>query len=328
MFTFVAISAISYAAESQPDAATLPDLRLDGSQITDETLSSLEGNDWGEIVLTNVRNNADTVERLRHARSIRSLSFSASDISGQIPRLSHVAGLKELHISGALSGHDLEAIGRLTELEKLSLPSGLTNALTINVIGAREIAQLIRLKSLKLYYVNIDDDAFKEFKTLTLLEELDISYTRVSDEGLKTIENMPRLKQLNLGKHQSIKQRFTNASVPIITKMTELESLSLSGRIGDQDLLRIVELPKLKSLDIYWTDVSMNGLDALSNSSIEHLVLSLHQIGAQGFDNRGVEALKKCKHLKHLLVIGKFWNEQHFNWLTKELPGVGVGFNA
>jgi Leucine-rich repeat (LRR) protein len=321
-------SLASYADDSSLELAQLPYLRLEGSQITDEALFSLAGHDWGDICLSTAKFNGEIIERLRHAHSIRSLRLYGTDISGQIPRLANVAGLKELEIGGALSGDDFEALGQLTGLEKLSLPSGLTNALTINVAGAREIAQLTQLKSLKLYYVNIDDAGFAELKTLTQLEELDISYTRVSDEGLKTIENMSQLKRLDLSKNQFVKQRFTTACLPIIAKMTELETLSLSGQIRDQDLATIVELPKLKSLDIYWTEVSPNGLEALSKSNIEYLVLSLHQVGIQGFNNRGVDALKKCKHLKYLHVIGKFWSDGDFDRLTKQLPGVGVGFTS
>src|SRR5207244_2409672 len=115
------------------------------------------------------------------------------------------------------------------ELEHLKLPG----ELTINVSGAREIARLTQLKSLDLSQVNLDDASFIELKPLVLLEKLDLSHTRVTNEGLRLLAGMPRLKELSLTRHPDwlVKQQLTDACVPSLMRLKELETLTLSGKI-------------------------------------------------------------------------------------------------
>jgi beta-lactamase regulating signal transducer with metallopeptidase domain/tetratricopeptide (TPR) repeat protein len=318
--------------EARPGA--LPDVRLAGDEVTEQAIERLAGKALGTVTLADAKLSGAIVERLRHVASIRSLRLFGTGLSGQIPRLEHVPGLEELELGTPLLGRDLEAIGRLTNLKRLSLPQ----ELTINVSGAREIARLTRLTSLRLYNVNIDDAAFVELRTLVGLTELDLTHTRITDEGLATIEKMPRLKVLELHRHPNwhTSQQLTDACLASIARLPELERLSLSGKITNDGLKQVARLPRLTSLMILSTDITADGLAALRDSSVESLILSTGQIGPvpAGIGTKaallervpGLAHLSRCKKLKSVTVIGKPL-DLGTDW-TRLLPDIAWSFNS
>jgi hypothetical protein len=295
--------------------APLPDIRLTGDEVTPEAIAKLADREWGTVTLANARFNGAIIEGLRHVPSIRTLRLFGDGLSGQIPRLNAVKWLVDLEIGAPLKGRDLEAIGRLPNLERLSLPQDLT----INVSGAREIAKLVQLKSLRLYNVNIDDASFVELRTLVHLEELDLTHTSITDEGLTTVVQMPLLRTLELHRYPfHTSQQLSDACLESIARLRESERLSLSGKVTDAGLKQVTRLPKLKSLSILNTEISGNGLAALADSSIEQLTLAPGQIS--------VEPLKKCPKLKSVWVIGQPTGQES-KWPLL-LPNIDWGFSS
>ena len=223
------------------------------AEVTPEAIARLAGKHWGTVTLVSAKLDATILEALSHAASIHTLRlFGGAGLNGQIPRLQHVKGLRGLEIGAPLTGYSLEAIAALTQLEELGLPQ----ELTINVSGARELAKLVNLKSLGLYLVNIDDASFVELRPLVRLERLDLTHTRITDKGLRTIENMPHLKTLELDRYRFQKEQLTERLVcHRILRLSELETLSLSGKITNVGLVQVAKLPKLKSLGIFHTEI-------------------------------------------------------------------------
>jgi hypothetical protein len=306
-----------------------PDLRLEGSGVSEEGIARLAHRHWGTVTLADCRLNGGILERLRHAASIRVLRLSGNGVSGQISRLEQVNGLVGLEISQQhLNVRDLEAIGRLTGLEMLSLPT----ELAINVLGAREIARLVKLKSLQLYGVDIDDSAFAELAPLIRLEELDLTHTRITDAGLSTIVKMPRLRKLKLDRHAQwfIHQQLTDECLASITRLTDLELLSLSGAITNEGLRQVARLPKLTSLSILNTQITADGLGTLEESKVENLTLGTSQAGIYDNwdlpDHRGLVALRRCRSLKHLCIIGggQVFDPHLFKRVAEFLPKIGI----
>lgn len=326
LIAFVIIAASTSAADHGIEPEQRPSLRWSGGEINVESLASLAGRDWDTITLFEAKLDGTVIEPLRHARSIRSLRLQGTGLSGQIGRLKNVNGLTGLEIGGTnLTALDLEQIGLLTDLEHLSLPGDLT----INVSGAREIAKLTKLKSLRLYLVNLDDASFAELKPLVQLEKLDLSHTRVTDDGLRIVEGMPLLKELHLIRHPDwlVKPQLTNACVPSLMRLKELRYLSLSGSLSDKGFAFLARLPNLKSINIYGTEITSEGLSALENSTIESITLSSSQMGIGGL-YRGAVHLKNCRTLKSVTVIGKFLSEQVMTDLQMLLPEIGLGFQG
>ena len=282
------------AADSK---SALRDVRLVDAEVTPEAIARLAGKHWGTVTLVSAKLDGTILEPLSRAASIHTLRlFGGAGLNGQIPRLQHVKRLRGLEIQAPLTGYSVEAIAALTQLEELGLPQ----ELTINVSGARELAKLVNLKSLRLYLVNIDDASFVELRPLVRLERLDLTHTRITDKGLRTIENMPHLKTLELDRDWFYKEQLTDAGLPSILRLSELEALSLSGKITNVGLVQVAKLPKLKSLGIFHTEIGGSGLGALENSSVENLMAGAGQIDSEP----ALTSLKKCRAFKSMLIYG------------------------
>ena len=208
-------------------------------------------------------------------------------------------------------------------MQSLKLPQDLT----INVLGAREIARLTNLTSLNLYNVNVDDAGLAELSTLVILERLDLTHTRVTDEGLKVLTHFPKLKTLELDRHPSwfIKQQLSNNCLAVIGQLPDLERLSLSGKINNEGLPQLARLRKLKHFSILGTDITAAGLGALEDSSIESLMLSPDQLGHLRGD---MANLKKLKTLKFVWVSGKFISEEFMEECTTGFPDISWGWHS
>jgi hypothetical protein len=324
VFAVAFVTSSSFSQETKPPPAAEPegkDVRLDGEALAKEAIDGLAGGHWRRVVLIGSRVDATAIEALRHAASIHRLELYNGRYSGQIPRLQQVPGLVELALGGPLNGNDLEAVGELTSLEALTLPQ----ELTINMVGARELARLTKLRSLNLYGVNLDDAGLAEFATLVNLEELELTHTRVTDEGLKVLAHFPKLKKLGLDRHWHTKQEITNACLAVIARLPELEHLTLSGKINNEGLAKIARMPKLKDLDIMSTEISSPGLKALGDSNIERLALSVNQLGEVA-ENKAT--LLKLRKLKSIWVSGKNFSEETSREWYKAMPDIIWGWHS
>ncbi len=308
--------------ETTDDAEKLPDLRLAGDEVTVEALNQLVGRHWGRVSLLSAKFTGTMFESLNRAASIQTLRLSGQETSGHIPRLRKVPGMVGLELYGTLEMRDLEAIGSLTQLERLSLPQ----KLMLTVTGAKEIGKLHNLTSLRLYGVDVDDPSFQELRTLSRLQELDLTHTRITDEGLAALKDLAELKSLALSRHRSphIKQQLTDACLPTVVQLQKLEYLSISGRITDQGLEQIARLPALKHLSLLGTEISSHGLAALADTKIESLTIAPHHLATMPVAGEELP-LRRMKFLKSMTVNG---NIGAFDYaaVQKTYPGIGVGF--
>jgi beta-lactamase regulating signal transducer with metallopeptidase domain/DNA-binding beta-propeller fold protein YncE len=316
--------------DSLPPASApvdLPDLRLEGADISVEGLRQLEGKAWGTVALSDGPLNGEIAHALARAESIRTLRILGGDIAGYVSWLHVVPGFVELELGGSILPRDLRAIGEWTQLERLKLPQ----QLSINVSAARSLAQLVNLKSLDLYYVDIDDASFAELAPLVQLEELDLTHTRITDQGLQTLAHFPQLSNLYLHRFPDwfIPEQLTDEGVPWITRLRRLEALSISGKITDKGLGQIAALPRLKQLDLLNTEITPAGLAALEDSSVEHLTLSagLIDVGLPGGETLATH-LRACRRLKTVTFNGSHGSRTDAlaDW-QKLLPGIGISFH-
>ncbi len=309
--------------ETKPDdAESLPDLRLRDDEVTLDALNQLAGRHWDTVALSPAKFHAEMFTALNRAASIRTVRLSGPRVSGNIGRLKKVPGMSGLELYGPLEIRDLEAVGALTQLERLKLPQ----QMMLNVTGAKEIGKLHNLTSLRLYGVDIDDASFQELRTLIRLQELDLTHTRITDQGLTVLKDLPELKSLELYRHPAwhIKQQLTDACLPAIVQLKKLESLSISGEITDQGLEQIARLPALKRLSLLGTDIGPYGLAALADSKIECLAMRPHQVATIPVGGQELP-LHRMKFLKSVLVNGQFGTLDYYE-TTKTYPGIGWTF--
>lgn len=317
----------SRGSESAASPASLPSIRLQGEHVSVERLRQLEGKTWGSVTLVDGPLNGRIAHALARANSIHTLRVFGGDIAGNISWLDVVPGVVELELGGTIIARDIRAISEMAQLERLKLPQEITS----NISGARSLAQLVNLKSLGLYHVDIDDASFSELASLVHLEDLDLTHTRVTDDGLKTLAYFPRLKQLHLHRFPSwfIPEQLTDEGVLRIVQLRKLEVLSISGKITDVGLKRLAALPNLKRLELLNTEITADGLAALKNSPVEYLMLdaSLVDLGPLGRDSVA-RHLRACRNLKAVTFNGSYqsWADGS-EPLHKLLPGVAIDFH-
>ena len=279
---------------------SLPDLRLEGDEITVEALEQLADREWGTVTLAQAKFTAAIIAQLKYAKSIRSVRLFGENTPG-ISRLDKVKGMVSLEIGAPLTISSLESLSDLVRLEHLTLPQ----KLGLTVTGAQQIARLTNLKSLRLYHVDVDDASVKELAPLVNLEMLDLSHTRVTDKGLKVIEKMPKLRHLLLTRY-SVTQQLTDGCISSILRLPNLEVLGISGRITNEGMVEIAKATKLRTLSIWNTEVTGDGLAALKDSKVERLMISNYQLGQPS----SIPNLKKCRSLKSISVNGEPTGEE------------------
>lgn len=93
---------------------------------------------------------------------------------------------------------------------------------------------------------NADDDfLYGIISRVKIIREIYFKGTLITDEGVKYISQVRQLKSLTLAKHNGI----TNASLPYLNRLVDLEYLDLSKtQITIEDLSHLTELKSLKEL--------------------------------------------------------------------------------
>lgn len=271
----------------------MPDIRLVDEEITLEALDRLSGKAWDTITLVGAKYHSPIMAKFKYAKSIESISLFGPEVSS-LARLERVNGLKSLEIGAPLTIGDLESLSEFSELERLSLPQ----KMGLTVTGAKQVAKLTNLKSLRLYNVDVDDASFSELNTLVNLEELDLSHTHATDEGLRVVENLPKLRVLSL----------TRYDVP--------------QQLTDKCLSSILKASSLKNLSIWNTRIDGDGFAALPDSRIETLHLSSQQLRVES----AIRNLKQCPRLKMLIINGEP-NDNGVEW-QKQLPNIDWLFHS
>jgi hypothetical protein len=151
----------------------------------------------------------------------------------------------------------LKTLPKLRELH-IETTKGITEA------GLAHLAKMSRLENLSLYAINTDgpglgDDAIRSLVGLESLRELSITECGTSDAGAKLLEKLPQLTSL---------------------------SLRQEGRLTDEALKSIANLPRLKAL----------ALDSY---------VGTERLGWMRFSAAGVRQLKELKELESLRLVGQ-----------------------
>jgi hypothetical protein len=129
---------------------------------------------------------------------------------------------------------DLEAIGRLSKLENLSL-----SKTHITGAGLAHIEELQSLRCLSLWNTDIDDTALMHVADLVNLEQLILDGTKITDAGLIHLERLDKLEKW-LGLHGT--------------------------QVTDRGLEHLVKLKRLRSLNVGLTKVTPEGAQILQRA--------------------------------------------------------------
>jgi Leucine-rich repeat (LRR) protein len=167
--------------------------------------------------------------------------------------LAHLAGLTaitRLHVADETSGHaavgddGIQALGGLTNLEELGLPSrNATDA------AAETLATLTKLKMLNLGVTQMTDAGVERLATLPDLEFLRLGGSQLTDKSMEHFAKMTKLRKLLI--HDA---PFTDAGLPHLVALENIESLYINGT-------RITEagLSVLPEWHIHFNDAHVRG---------------------------------------------------------------------
>ena len=211
---------------------------------------------------------------------------------------------------------DLEAIGELTSLERLTL-NGCRNLTDAGLVHVRNLA---KLTTLTLERTKITDAGLENLKGLSALNILSLNWTRTSDAGLKHLEGLVNLSVLYL-----CETDVGDTGLPSLKRMENLQWLDLRGtRVTDAGLQHLGHFPRLRLLCLYGIRMTDAGVAALSElPSLEVLTLAQTQL-----TDAGLGALAKFPKLTEVDLGGTQVTLAGLGKFQQALPNCRIRFSA
>lgn len=174
----------------------------------------------------------------------------------------------------------------VVELEGCAFPDALLEVL----------ADLPRLKHLKIGHTKVSDSGLRFLRPLTGLESLALIQTQVSDAGLVHLEGLRNLKSLTL--HNA---PVKDAGMKSLARLESLQQLDLeSTQVGDAGLAELRNLKNLRRLLLSRTNVTDAGLVHLAGlTNLVELALFRNPI-----TDAGLASLRGLTNLTELDLEG------------------------
>jgi hypothetical protein len=222
---------------------------------------------------------ADTLGE-HYVHRIERIVFQQSKLQGEVWRLRYAHGAREIGFWECdLAPDVLEALGQCQSVEEISIVD-----CRCDQAGLRHLAGLPKLKRLYLREIVLDEGSLKHLGKCSALEWLELTYckfpaddlenlrslsklthcglgfTSVGDRQLGIVAAWPDLQCLELGNH------VTDAGLDHLTSLTNLDTLTfMKSAVTDEGILKLVGMPKLKSVHLSDCRLSDELLHRLSN---------------------------------------------------------------
>ncbi|HMF18179.1 MAG TPA: leucine-rich repeat domain-containing protein, partial [Gemmataceae bacterium] len=212
-----------------------------------------------------------------------------------IKQLTRFTRLRILAAGGlSLTDRAMETIGKLTNLEELSLDGN-----KITGAGLRHLRGLKKLRKLDLNFNQLQPDDLEPVSELTGLTSLSIYSTGiVNDRVGELLGLLTNLRTLNLSERMA---DLTDRGVEHLAKLRQLENLTIMGspKVTDAGLAAVFGMTRLKILRLSGlpsvTPKGMKGIGKLTN-------LRLLEINVVAMDNDSMRALESLTRLEDLLL--------------------------
>lgn len=208
---------------------------------------------------------------------------------------------------------------QLKNLKHLKLRSDIT------ADDLRWIGSIRSLQTLELFWCDLSDADLSHLRSLKSLEQLDLDRSNLTNADLRPLADLESLRELDLENCTISDDGF--ATLP---RLQALEKLHLDGCANDvwAKHLAVLRMPNLRALRLGGSDVTDQGVDALS-SAYDLNYLSLYAV--DGITGNCVESIARMKSLK-LLGVGlsgicpTVRRNQHIKRLEKLLPNCNVDY--
>jgi hypothetical protein len=206
--------------------------------------------------------------------------------------IGQLQGLQDLSVAGhGVNDAALASIGKLANLETLA-----TNAILVSDEGLRHLGNLQNLRSAAFFHtsgpkgftgvgfgalkacpklerltvagISMGDEAFATIATITQLKEFRTWHTHQTAAAYEQIAKLSNLRSLYLGQRLPHGKGFgpslTEATIPVLTTMKNLETLTLTeAHFTAGGLGQLKALPHLKKLTISSSDITSAEIEQL-----------------------------------------------------------------
>lgn len=218
------------------------------------------------------------METLARCRSLEHISLHSPSVTSKgLAELGNLPKLRSLWLPVPADDAALQAIGDLSQLERLDMMSAGGGIVTRGPTTAEGWSALGKLKDLR---------------------ELAFYRAAVDDRDLAFVEHLPRLQRLRL-----TETRFSDAGVTHLRRLNELESLEINvtpGRFRGTSLDELASLSQLRHLDVARTAVTDQGLAAIASlSNLESLNLT-----GDSITDVGLKHLASLTRLRWITLSG------------------------
>lgn len=207
--------------------------------------------------------------QLPHLKSLTLYGNCKGLTDETLPLLASLKSLETLGIDGAqLSDDGLKGFVPLQALKSISFFHLSFRKEGFRGTGFVAFKDLPKLQKLTVAGMSMGDEGFAAIAKITQLKDLATWHTYQTEAGNKEIAKLPNLVRLHLGQrlpHQGAKEpSLSEASITTLLQMKTLESLKLGeARFTGTSLARLKELPQLKQLSIYETDITLAEIEQL-----------------------------------------------------------------
>jgi hypothetical protein len=189
-----------------------------------------------------------------------------------------------LHASD-ITEADLEHLKGLTKLRRL----GLTDT-RLSDESLKRLAGMTQLEILYLQENPITDAGLDHLQRMTKLKELGLGLTKITDAGLKRLKPFRELQVLDLHR-----LNITSDGLKHLKALPRLHKLSLTG------CHQVRDLAPLKGLQLTWLSLfdcpQVRDLTPVAEMDLSEIFLT-----PKHFTKDGLEALRRCKTLKSIVI--------------------------
>ncbi len=159
----------------------------------------------------------------------------------------------------------MKYVAVLTGLKKLNLDRS-----EVTDEGLSQARTLVNLESMTLFSTLVKGKAFKDLTGLKKLHTINIPMNELTAETYELFSAFPKLTTLDVGRCHPSEQ-----AIKSIAKCTNLIDLDISGNrtVNDRTIKYLTTLKQLKSIRLFGTNVSLNGLAELKALPLKLIVL-------------------------------------------------------
>lgn len=237
------------------------------------------------------------MKNFARCRSLEHVSLHSPSVTSKgLAELAKLPRVRSLWLPVPADDAALQAIGELSQLERLELMGAGGGIITRGPTTAEGWSRLGKLKSLQeltFHRVAVDDRDLAFLEHLPRLRRLWLVDTRFSDAGVTHLSRLKELESLRV--NELTPGRFRGTSLDELTSLSQLRHLDVAGTaVADQALAAIASLNNLESLNLAGDPITDAGLKHLASlTRLRWITLSGTSVSDAGL--RHLESLPRLE---------------------------------